>query len=316
MSNFWGKMQQKFGKYAIRNLPLILTIIYGFGYIMESVISAKGGMWSELLSLNFYAIFHYGQVWRLVSWILIPEPMNIFFVLIILYFYYSLGRTLEKTMGSFLFDVYVFGGMIITVLGALLLYVFLTLAFGDAIASSDAESAMFYGAYPALYGGSYFWSGIASNFGVYYINLSIFLAFAILYPDVKVYVFFVIPIKCKVLGIIYVAVLGFTIVFDFLASGKIYGMISLITIGASLLNTLIFFLWVKRLPRRTPRQVKRQVEYKAKVKKAEAKSRVHKCEVCGQTSESNPNLSFRYCSKCNGAHEYCETHIFTHEHIQ
>lgn len=315
MSNFWGKMQQKFGKYAIRNLPLILTILYGFGYVMETVIGQRGGAWSELLSLNFYAIFHYGQVWRLISWILIPEPMNIFFVLIMLYFYYSLGRTLERTMGSFLFDVYVFGGMILSVVGALLLYVALTLISGDYIAAFDASYINAYGELPVMYGGSYFWTQIAGEFGVYYINLSIFLAFAILYPDVKVYVFFVLPIKCKVLGIIYVAVLGFNIVLRFFG-GPLSGLIALVSIGTSLLNTLIFFLWVKRLPRRTPKQVKRQVEYKAKIKAAEAKSRVHKCEICGQTSAGNPSLSFRFCSKCNGVHEYCETHIFTHEHIQ
>lgn len=312
MRNFWGKMQSKYGKYAIRNLPLIMTIIYGFGYVMEYVISARGGMWSELLSLNFYAIFHYGQVWRLITWILIPEPMNIFFVLIMLYFYYSLGRTLERTMGSFLFDVYVFGGLIITVIGALILYFIMVFVFGDVIAGAEAGYEMC----PVMYGGSYIWADIANNFSVFYINLSIFLAFAILYPDVKVYVFFVIPIKCKVLGIIYVIVLGFTIVINFIGGGLFYGIISLVSIGASLLNALIFFLWIKKIPRRTPKQVKRQVEYKAKVKVAQAQSRVHKCEICGQTSESNPNLSFRYCSKCNGAHEYCETHIFTHEHIK
>ncbi|MFQ9748684.1 MAG: hypothetical protein ACLRYY_06955 [Anaerobutyricum soehngenii] len=42
----------------------------------------------------------------------------------------------------------------------------------------------------------------------------------------------------------------------------------------------------------------------------------HKCAVCGKTELDDPNLEFRYCSKCNGNYEYCNEHLFTHTHVK
>ena len=79
MEHFLAKMEKKFGKYAIRNLPLYLVICYGFGYLMN-IFKPE---WIYVVNLNPYAILH-GQVWRLVTWILVPEQTSIFFVIIIL----------------------------------------------------------------------------------------------------------------------------------------------------------------------------------------------------------------------------------------
>lgn len=316
MGQFLMKMERKYGKYAIRNLPLYITIVYTFGFFLSQLplpISV-----SHLLSLNFHAIFQ-GQVWRLFTWILIPEEMNIFFVLISLYFYYSIGRTLERAWGSFMFNVYFFSGLILTVLGALILFGFLEI-FGQEWLSAteqyciyELESGI---ECPALYGGSYIHSIIALSFGIYYINMSIFLAFAMTYPDMQVYVFFILPIKVKVLGIIYVVIMAFSIVTSFWGGDFYIGMINLVSIGMSLMNTFIFFLIFKtRLGRKSPKQMKRQHEYKVKVKAASNVTR-HKCAICGRTEQHDPNLAFRYCSKCEGNYEYCSDHLFTHEHVK
>ena len=42
----------------------------------------------------------------------------------------------------------------------------------------------------------------------------------------------------------------------------------------------------------------------------------HKCTVCGRTDVTNPELEFRYCSKCKGYYCYCMDHINNHVHIQ
>lgn len=309
MGRFLAKMERKYGKYAIRNLPLYTTIIYGAGFLMSM-------FWPDIygvFSLNVHAILK-GQVWRLFTWILIPEDTGIFWVLLTMYFYFSIGRTLERTWGSFLYNVYYFSGLLWTILGAFLLFGYLEIFGQDYLQMYDMYAAN-YGELPMYYGGSWAYYIISAMFGVYYIHMSIFLAFAITYPDMQVYIFFILPIKVKVLGIIYVIVMAYSIVMGFM-SGIDYGIVQLVVIGMSLLNTLLFFLMTRR--RRiikSPKEMKRQHDYKVKVKAASNVTR-HKCAICGQTEKDNPNLSFRYCSKCEGNYEYCSEHLFTHEHVK
>ena len=311
MGLFFAKMERKYGKYAIRNLPLYLAIIYGFGFILNMLFPQT----MDLFTLNFHAIFK-GQVWRLLTWILVPEGMNIFFTLISLYLYYSLGRTLERTWGSFLFNVYFFSGVILTVLGALILFGFLEIFGQEWIAQMNSVYTAYLGEVcPDIYGGSYGYLYVAEHFGIFYINMSIFLAFAMTYPDMQVYVFFFLPIKVKVLGIIYVIILGITILMPFAGGNIIGGVINLVSIGMSLMNTFLFFLIFKTKRVKSPKEIKRQHDYKVKVKAASTVTR-HKCAICGQTEKDNQNLSFRYCSKCEGNYEYCSEHLFTHEHVK
>lgn len=312
MGRFLAKMERKFGKYAIRNLPLFTTIIYAAGYLMTTI-------WPEvmgLFSLNPYAIFYKGQVWRLFTWILIPDSgSNIFFVLISMYFYYSIGRTLERTWGSFLYNIYYFAGLFWTVVGAIALFGILELFGQGYITQEFAMYAEAFGELPALYGGSWAYYYISTLFGVYYIHMSIFLAFAITYPDMQVNLFFLLPIKVKALGIIYVIIMGYSIVMGFVSGGLFNGIIQLMVIGMSLLNTLIFFLMTRKKHLKSPKEIKRQHDYKVKVRAASNVTK-HKCAICGQTEKDNPDLEFRYCSKCEGNYEYCSEHLFTHEHVK
>lgn len=309
--NWIYKMERKFGKFAIPNLPLCIAICYGFGFLMDSVKPE----WVYFVTLNPEAIVH-GQVWRLITWVLVPEGgMNIFFILIFLFFYYSIGKDLEKTWGKFFFNLFFFSGVILTVVGAFLLYMYFELINPSYAEATELLLVSQNGACPPMLGGSWFYIILSYSFSTYYLNLSIFLAYAITYPNMRVLLFFLIPIKVKVLGIIYIVVLAFNILMPFLTGDYTQGLISLVTVGTSLLNVLIFFILLKRGQKRRVAEIKRQKEFKKKIKVAEPVIR-HKCAVCGQTDISNPELTFRYCSKCNGNYEYCNEHLYTHEHIK
>ena len=94
-----------------------------------------------------------------------------------------------------------------------------------------------------------------------------------------------------------------------------------VPILASLLNFVLFFFSNRNMHRYNPKEVHRRREFK----KAMAQSRVnpatggitkHKCAICGRTEKDDPNLEFRFCSKCNGNYEYCQDHLFTHQHVK
>lgn len=283
MSSF----ERKFGKYAIKNLSFVLVLCYAAGYLLEMINSSM----ILYLTLDPYAILH-GQIWRLFTWILIPpESDNIFFTLIMLYFYCSIGTTLERTWGTYRYNVYLFQGMLFTIAGSFLLLGFNYLFRGDLVAAIGPD----YFLASSLY------------FSTYYINMSIFLAFAATFPDVQVLLMFIIPIKVKWLGVIY----GVMLVFSFLQTtvdGKF-------AIAASLLNFVVFFITSRNIMHLNPKQIHRRQEFKRDVKRNTGITR-HKCAICGRTEVDSPNLQFRFCSKCDGNYEYCEEHLYTHTHVQ
>ena len=105
---FLNKLERKLGKYALPNLSLYLILCYAAGYVISLINSS----FIHYLTLNPFAIMK-GQVWRLISWVLIPpNESNIFFLLLMLFFYYSIGTNLERTWGTFYYNVYIFGGIL------------------------------------------------------------------------------------------------------------------------------------------------------------------------------------------------------------
>jgi hypothetical protein len=297
------KMEQKYGKYAIRNLTWYLIICYAIGYVLQISASLGNTVTTSLLSylrLDVYAILH-GQIWRLVTWLLMPPSSFDIFTLVMLFCYFSIGSLLERTWGTFRYNLYMFSGMIFTIIGAFVLYGIFYLLLGAAGADTQTMSMQTLSMLA-----SYF-------FSTYYVSMSIFLAYAITFPDAQMLFMFVIPIKAKVLGIIYVLIMGYQILTAF-SSGFVYGLITLIIIGFSLLNVLIFFI-VTRKNFRTPVQAKRQKEFRRHVVKMKSISR-HKCAICGRSEETDPDEEFRFCSKCEGNYEYCSKHIYTHAHVK
>jgi hypothetical protein len=154
------------------------------------------------------------------------------------------------------------------------------------------------------------------------------LAFATLFPDMQVYFMMILPIKIKWLAIIdgiylafscltyigqyFQAVAGLPTELKIIAAN--YYLSPAIAIVLSVLNFIIFF-FATRKNKYSPKEFKRRHEYTKQVKQAQGVAK-HKCAICGRTSESNPELTFRFCSKCDGNYEYCEDHIFTHQHIK
>lgn len=276
--NWLNKLERKFGRYAIHNLTLYLIggYIIGFGVYMfvPNLLN--------LLTLEPAYILH-GQIWRIISWVLIPPSGNIFTTVIMMLFYYSLGTALERTWGAFRYNVYIFSGILFTVIGAFLLYL---------IVGVDAVG---YGVF----------------FSTYYINMSIFLAFAVSYPDMEVLLYFILPIKMKWMALVYAALT----IYD-LVRGNLFTRIAII---ASLLNFIVFFLSSRNVKPYMPKEQMRKRKFKQEQERPHmtyAGGARHRCAVCGRTELDDPNLEFRFCSKCNGNYEYCQDHLFTHEHMK
>lgn len=319
MGKFWYKMEYKYGKYAIRNLPLILIICYGIGYVLE--ITNTGLV--DYLALNPYHILH-GQIWRLVTWVLIPPEGLSFWTIIMLYFYYSVGKDLENTWGSFRFNIYVFSGMIFTILGSFVLYGIAWVQFADVIESLGAETVFTeYASIQRLTEYGMETVNLPSTWflyiSTYYINLGLLLAFAATYPNVQVMLMGILPIRVKVLGILY----GVIMLYNFVLGD----MAGRVVILASLLNFIIFFFSTRGYARVSPGEIKRKQDYRRKVREAKKMGNEttyqgrtvitrHKCAICGRTELDDETLEFRYCSKCEGNYEYCMEHLYTHEHVR
>ena len=276
--NWLNKLERKFGRYAIHNLTLYLIggYIIGFGVYMfvPNLLN--------LLTLEPAYILH-GQIWRIVTWVLIPPSGNILTTVIMMLFYYSLGTALERTWGTFRYNVYIFSGIIFTVLGAFILYLIV------------GVEAVGYGMF----------------FSTYYINMSIFLAFAVSYPDMEVLLYFILPIKMKWMALVYAAL----IIYD-LMRGNLFTRIAII---ASLLNFIVFFLSSRNMKPYMPKEQMRKRKFRQEQERPHmtyAGGTRHRCAVCGRTELDDPNLEFRFCSKCNGNYEYCQDHLFTHEHVK
>ena len=276
--NWLNKLEKKFGRFAIHNLTMYLIggYVIGFGIymFMPNLI--------DWLTLEPAYILR-GQIWRVISWVLIPPAGNFLTTVIMLIFYYSLGRVLEQTWGVFRFNVYIFSGIIFTVIGAFILY---------AIIGVDAV-------------------GYGRFFSTYYINMSIFLAFAVSYPDMEVLLYFILPIKMKWMALVYAVMILYSLI-----NGNLYTRIAII---ASILNFLVFFLSSRNVRPYTPKQQMRKRKFQKQASAPHmtyAGGAKHRCAVCGRTELDDPTLEFRFCSKCNGNFEYCQDHLFTHKHVQ
>lgn len=283
--NFLNKMERKIGKYAIPNLMIYLIAAYCIGFVIYTV----NPNFMLMLTLSPYHILH-GQVWRLITWILMPTDTRVFSLLIMALLYYQLGSALERSWGTFRFNVYIFGGMLFTVIGAFILY----------------------GIYAAAGTGNLETISLISSltFTTNYINLTIFLAFAVMYPEMQILLFFIIPVKMKWMAVVYAVLIAINLI---LTSWG--GRIAIIM---SILNFLIFFLSTRNYRRVSPKEIHRKQVFKAQMREPRRGSMVtkHKCAVCGRTELDDPNLEFRFCSKCDGNYEYCQDHLFTHQHIK
>mgnify|MGYP002623913368 CR=1 FL=1 len=282
------KLEKKFGRYAVHNLMIYILACYLIGYLLQFGSYFTNVNYLGYLTLEPYYIIHGLQIWRLVTWVIMPPSTSFFWAIIMFMLYYQLGTALERTWGAFRFNVYIFGGMLFTIIGAFITYAIV----GPFIS-------------------------IGSLISTYYINLSIFLAFSACFPDMQVMLYFIIPVKMKWMSIFYVVIIGYEVI-RYFAYGYWFAAVPII---ASLLNFVIFFFSTRNMSRFNPKDIHRRAEFKRQATPPRTQYRDgtpiarHKCAVCGRTEITNPELDFRFCSKCNGNYEYCSEHLFTHRHV-
>lgn len=289
--NWMDKLERKMGRYAVPNLSRFFVGAIVLGYVMSMVSST----FTEWIDFDVSAILH-GQIWRLFSWIFMPTTSLDFFGLLFLLCVLMWGSSLESMLGTFRMNVFLWGGVILSDIGGIIIYVITKIALG---------------------------SGASIYLSTYYILMSMLLALAICMPEGEVRLYFVLPIKMKwmlVFELLYLAYIVFNtfktmLAYYHSAIGWILGLMGSAEILLAIANMFLFF-WASKT-HISRRQKKRQKEFRAQFSQPRPGSGIsqHKCAICGRTEITNPELQFRYCSKCTGNKEYCQDHLFTHTHM-
>lgn len=284
-------LRQRFNRFCYHNrskgIPnLMLYISLGSALVYLITMITGSPILYSFLFFDKSLILH-GQVWRLISYPLVYNAGNIFLTFISLFCYYTLGRAMENMWGTFRFNLYYFSGIIMMDI------------------------------YCMIFG------GVAN---VTYLNLSLLLAYATMFPQAQFLLFFIIPIKAWVLVLFDLALCLLNLI-TYPFPYNLFSVISLanyfLFFGKDILN-VIPMSWranARRAFGKKPQSKGPKVvpfpkagSYQASTATPKAPY-THKCTVCGRTDVSNPELEFRYCSKCKGYYCYCSDHINNHEHI-
>jgi hypothetical protein len=289
-----------------------MAVCFVLSYVLELALPS---VYSALVFSPVH-VFVKHQFWRLFTWIFTtPGSINIFsFVMI--FFYFSIGTSIERGIGTFWYNLYVFGGLALITLGQFVTWLVLYLVKGQ---YGFLEYAI------ALDG-----TGGATMM-TYYMTTSVFLGYALLYQDAMVLLYFVIPFKVKWMAWID----GIYLVYYFFALNGITSRVTILAIG---INFLVFYLLVREAAygRRSPgsqRMKRKKVQQRSSGRSGGSDSKVvefstgkaasqkgtitrHKCAICGRTENDGIELEFRFCSKCNGNYEYCQDHLYTHTHVE
>ena len=305
---------------GIPNLMLYITIANAVVYIMSKIDGTNTLF--NILCFDRAAILQ-GQVWRLITCICtsVFGYGNILFVAISLICYYSLGKAVENAWGTLRFNLFYLTGILLMDLFAM---VFGGIPFVlNGITITPDNSPLFFFSFYADMGS--------------YLNLSLFIAYATLYPSAQFLFLFIIPVRAWIFALVYLGITLYDVInLTFNACAFPHSLFPLV----ALLNYFLFFgkdvvnvipmSWrvnTRRLFRKKPKKTASQPQrpnvipfpsagsYQATVATPKAPYN-HRCTVCGRTDVSNPELEFRYCSRCNGYYCYCEDHISNHEHIQ
>ena len=265
----------------------MLFVVGGNILVWMIAMMDRTGTFLGLLSFDPAAFCH-GQVWRLVTFVFVPNSGSLLGLAISLYFYYFIGTSLENAWGAGKFTIYYAAGMVLTCLYSLICYLL-----GVRV--------------PIMSG--------------YYLNMSLFFAFATLWPDQMVLLFFFIPVKMKWLAWIDAAMFAMGMLGSLVAGQIASAFIPLAAVANYLLfcgGWLFDYLRPSHVQGRA-RQKARTIQFKQAAQKAQAQQKAQgytrKCAVCGRTDRDYPDLEFRYCSRCAGYHCFCIDHINDHIHF-
>ena len=272
-------------RFGIPNLMRVIVIGNVAVYVLMLLTQANDANALSFLTFNLNALLH-GEVWRLVTFVFVPAYSSPFALLISLYFYYWIGSTLERQWGTAKFNLYYISGALLTVLGVVL---------ASLITGNPYLTAA----------------------GTGYVNLSMFFAFAFLFPDTTVLLFFILPVRMKWLAYLD----GALFAFDIIKAIGAHNWAGVVLPIVALLNFAVFICpEVHYLKERAKYQNSRKtVQFRQaqqqQAQQAKQQGYRHKCAVCGRTDTDYPDLQFRYCSKCVGYHCFCQDHIFNHVHF-
>jgi hypothetical protein len=255
------RLQRRYGRWALphvtEGLIACQAIVYLFHEAKPEFLASIELVPSRVLG---------GEVWRLITFLCEPPPMNLVFALFFWYMFFLMGTALEHTWGTFRYNVFLLVGWLATV----------------AVSFLQPEQA----ASPAFLQGS------------------VFLAFAYLYPDFQLLLFFLLPVKVKWLALLQWIGYFYVILFSV--------PIAKLLAAASICNFMLFF-WHDILLRMKAGR-RRMAQQATGIRQAGTPR--HTCAVCGVTNLSDPKMSFRYCSKCEGAACYCAEHLYSHQHVR
>jgi len=307
------KLRQRFERFCFRNrnkgIPnLMLYIVLGNAIVYLMSTAAQNYTLYNILCFDRAAILQ-GQVWRLVTYVFTSfSTGNILLVAISYLCYYSIGKAIENIWGTCRFNLFYLSGV-------LLMDIFAMCFGGISIQSGNT-----------IYVATEYYRSMGST-----LNLTLFLSYATLSPNAHFLLFFIIPVRAWIFALVDLVM---TVLEIYSLSYPVFAfphnLFPLVAIG----NYLLFFgkdvgnlfplSWkvnAGRLFKKKPAKKTGTIpfptagSYQATVSTPTAPYN-HRCTICGRTDESNPELEFRYCSRCQGYHCYCEEHISNHTHIE
>ena len=294
-------LRKKFDRLCLRNrnkgIPNLMLYICVGSAVMYLMTQFTGNYLLYNLLCFDRALILRGQVWRLVTYALTYYNRNLLMEAIGLLCYFSLGRVIENQWGTFRFNLFYLSGLVLM----------------------DVYCLIF-----------------PCNASVSYLNMSLFLAYATLYPDAHFLLFFIIPVKAWLFALFDLAITLINVIQlsvpVFCFPYNLFPLVALanyfLFFGKDVLNVIPLSWRIKlRKPfhRGTsasptasrPKVIPFKGAPSGETSAAQTKAPyLHRCTVCGRTDISDPDLEFRYCSRCKGYYCYCQDHISNHTHIQ
>lgn len=308
-----GNLRRNFERFCYKNrnkgIPnLMLYIVIGSAIVYLLSLINGGSALYELLCFDKAKILK-GQVWRLATYVLTYAPgSNPLLILIGLYFFYHLSRHIEIVMGTFKFNLFYFSGILLMDLFAMLFC-----PTSDVLISGTSVPA------------EYFTYMVYGDMALY-LHMSLILLFATTNPSAQFLIFFIIPVRAWLIGMLDILLLLIS-VFNMsypitMFPHNLFPLVGvlnyLLYVGKDVMN---LFPFLQKINRRKPQNKNTQagpIPFGKNASKSQttASAYTHRCTVCGRTDVSDPELEFRYCSRCNGYYCYCQDHINNHTHIE
>ncbi len=161
---FYEKLERRWGRYAITGLMKYITAMYVVGFLIQLF---QPTLYYFYLDLDPEAILH-GHIWRIFTFLFFYPSRDIVWAILGIYIYYSLGSVLEQVWGSFKYNFFFFMGAFLMLATSLLVYIL---------------------------------TGFPLQLYPTYMTFSIFLAYALTFPDTVFLLFFIIPVQAKYLAL-------------------------------------------------------------------------------------------------------------------